>query len=62
MQETVLKSALGEYISAKDIHDTMGIEYDRIERWRTSGKVSATKIGAKWYYPTHNIVELVTTN
>jgi len=56
--DSVLKEALGDYTSAKEIHSMVGIGYRTLRNWRNSGKVRARKIGAVWYYSRSDILGL----
>lgn len=59
VRDSALKEALGDYISAKDVHYQIDIPYTTLRNWRKSGIVRAKKIGAIWYYSKHDILALI---
>ncbi len=60
-QDAMLKEALGDYISARDVHRA-GIKSATLRSWRSSGKIRAKKIGATWYYSRQDLIELIKTS
>jgi hypothetical protein len=59
--DTVLKKALGDYISAKDVRNKAGIKNATLRRWRDSGKLRAKKIRNTWYYSRQDLLQLLKT-
>lgn len=65
VQDTTLKEALGDYISARDVRETrnkVGIKDATLRNWRNSGKIRAKKIGATWFYSKEDLIELIRTS
>lgn len=61
LRDSVLKEALGDYISAKDIHGKVGIEYATLRYWRNSAKIRAKKVGSTWHYSKQDLIDLIKT-
>lgn len=62
VRETILREALGDYISAKDVRNQVGIKDATLRNWRTSGKIRAKKVGGAWYYSRQDLVYLIKTS
>lgn len=60
-QDTTLKEALGDYISAKDAHKA-GVKDTTLRSWRNGGKIRAKKVGATWIYSRQDLVDLIKTS
>jgi hypothetical protein len=63
-QDSILKQALGDYISARDVLDTRnkaGIKSAILRSWRNSGRLRAKKVGATWFYSRQDLLELIKT-
>jgi len=61
-QDTILKEALGDYVSATDVRETrnkVGIKSATLRSWRNSGKIRAKKIGATWFYSRQDLIQLI---
>lgn len=54
--------ALGDYISAKDVHNKASIKYTSLRNWRNSGKIRAKKVGGTWFYSRENLLGLIKTS
>lgn len=59
--DTVLKKALGDYISGKDVRNKAGIKNATLRSWRDSGKLRAKKIRNTWYYSRQDLLQLLKT-
>jgi len=57
-QDTILKQALGDYISARDVHNKVGIRTATLRSWRNSGKVRAERIRGRWYYSLQDVLNV----
>jgi hypothetical protein len=55
-QDATLKEALGDYISAVELHNKVGIRDATLRRWRNSGKIRAERIRGRWYYSLQDIL------
>ena len=60
-QDVTLKEALGDYITAKDIHK-VGIKNTTLRSWRNSGRIRARKVKSTWYYSIQDLLELIKTS
>jgi len=61
----MLKEALGDYISARDVRETrnkVGIKSATLRSWRNGGRLRAKKIGATWFYSRQDLIELIKTS
>lgn len=61
-QDAMLKEALGDYISARDVHNKVGIRVATLRRWRNSGKIRARRVGATWFYSRKDLLDLIKTS
>jgi len=61
VKDDTLKKALGDYISAKDIHK-VGIKDSTLRSWRNSGRIRARKVKSTWYYSIQDLLELIKTS
>lgn len=60
-RDVMLKKALGDYITAKDVHK-VGIKYTTLRSWRNSGRIRARKVKSTWYYSRQDLLELIKTS
>ena len=64
-QDAMLKEALGDYISARDVRETRnkaGIKSAILRSWRNSGRLRAKKVGATWFYSRQDLLDLIKTS
>lgn len=59
--DTVLKEALGDYISAREAQNPPGIKEGTLQKWRDSGRLRAKKIRNTWYYSRQDLLKLLKT-
>jgi len=58
-QDEMRKEALGDYISARDVHNNIGIRAATLRSWRNSGKVRAKRIRGYWYYSSQDLLRAI---
>ena len=64
-QDAMLKEALGDYVSARDIretHNKVGIKSATLRSWRNDGRLRAKKVGVTWFYSRQDLLELIRTS
>ncbi len=59
MADSMLKEALGDYITNKDIYKRIVIKYTKLRSSRKSGKIRAKKVGGTWFYSKQDLLNLI---
>jgi len=60
VSDAVLKEALGDYLSGKDLNKA-GIDDATLHMWRDTGRVRAKNIRNVWYYSRQDLLPLIKT-
>ena len=58
-KENFLHNALGDYISARDLHEEFGIWANTARAWRNFAKLRAKKVGTTWFYNRQDLLKLI---
>lgn len=54
-----LKSKLGQYLSAHEIHVLSGIKRCTLNKWRERGVLQAEQLKGRWYYSIRGLISAI---
>jgi carbamoylphosphate synthase small subunit len=54
-----LKTKLGQYLSAHEIHILSGIKTRTLNKWRKQGVLQAEQLKGRWYYSVRNLISAI---
>lgn len=57
--DTSLREAVGDYITALEAGRKANIKSSDLARWRDSGKIRAKKIGGRWFYSRQDLIDVI---